>query len=170
MVKKDTPRGLGGWLILLGIWIVFAMWVEWVGYLRISIPMFSYPITELFSSSSNYYDPFFGVLVVSRLIITTLQLLVSIYLIYLYFAKKQLFPKILMVVLVANPVLHLYRGWSKSVSHPEEAVFSLTIVLSICTGLIICAIWIPYLIRSKRVKATFINKICSKSRAGSLCV
>ena len=90
---KDYLKGLGGWLILVGIGVV-------INPIRDAFDIFSlYQSTFydgtwqlLTSEASNYYVPYHGAVSIFYLVASLLLLFASIYMVTLFFRKHKWFP------------------------------------------------------------------------------
>lgn len=80
------------------------------------------------------------------IIFSMAYLAATIFLIHLYFAKRKAFPRLAITYMVCNAILMLLAF--------VMGDSTLRTALSACVQ---AAIWIPYLLLSKRVKATFKN-------------
>ena len=151
-------KGLGGWLILIGFGLI-------IGPLRqinaLSTGYKPYINTDLFekltSPSSASYIPNFNILFYAEIIVSIFLILLSLYLLFLFFAKKKNFPKnyifISLFVILYIPV----DAFLVSTIVPNAKVFDGEIVKSFFQTLISGAVWIPYMMKSERVKNTFIE-------------
>lgn len=163
-VKTQTDQqltGIGGWLILVAIALIGSI-------IRITITLyqtfetFSYPIEQIadyFSISSSAFFTF----LLFEAISNSLFWLFTLYLTYLFFKKDYRVPKYFIFWCVINLiVLVIDGGISNSLGFPEDLTGSTKEVIR---QSVYCAIWIPYFLRSVRVKNTFVhNKPSTESR------
>jgi hypothetical protein len=145
--------GLGGWLILVQI----TLWLSLLGsVLYISnglIPLFEKSVWDSLTSSGT--DPMWGpVLIFEAAGNAMLTVLIAAALVLLY-RKKRSFPRVMLVyygvVLALNAagyaMLHSIDGISDSgLTGPTSKLIR---------NVASCCIWIPYFIRSERVRNTF---------------
>ncbi len=130
------PKGLGGWLVLVGIGLVLGPLVTLGSIFLDWLPA----LNEGRASAHFFY------LVVA---VYTLLIAASVWLILLFFMKKWRFPKYMVFYLVGRFFLSLliyYFAQQESISYSGPA-----------GSFIVAAIWISYLVRSRRVKATFVK-------------
>ena len=98
MAKENVVKsGLGGWLILVGLGVIISPF-----YILTVIPEFL-PIFQ-----DNMYDelvsaaPLFGLFLWTEIVVNLIIFLGSIYLIFLFFAKKTFFPKFIFGLYLAH--------------------------------------------------------------------
>lgn len=156
MTEKQSPKGIGGWLILPAIGIV------------LSIPMLAYTVFSGISSiflsglwphlidpTSDYYLEGAIWLLPCELIGNVLFFLGYCYIAYLFFSKHFSFPKyyisfqLFYVVFLFVDLLAVFF-----VIHVQPDSDDIKELLK---AIIASAIWIPYMLKSVRVKNTFIN-------------
>ncbi len=120
---KKAPTGLGGWLILWGFGMIIAT------------ILFAIQFIQAVQSDASI-----------EMILSAFAVAITLYLIYLYFAKKKAFSKFAITLISLSLLLALFDFLTEPDTFRE---------LFRAFGQ--AAIWIPYLLISKRVKATFIN-------------
>lgn len=156
-VKEPSARRIGGWLLLVAIGLVIGP-MRILDYLFTDyLPLFSNGTWDTLTSvDSEYYIPGIAVLMISELLINVLVIIVSIYLIVLFFKKKSVFPKWYAGLAVFSLVFILLDAYSFSLLVPEIEMFDADTVKEISRSLISCLIWAPYLLISSRAKETFV--------------
>jgi hypothetical protein len=87
----------------------------------------------------------------------SLMILASLYLIYLFFTKKSFFPKLYIWTLVFSLIFIPLDAILVSSIFPNIEVFDAETMKEIGRTVIVSLVWIPYMLISKRVKATFVN-------------
>ena len=158
MTDNNEYKGLGGWLILLGLGVV-------VGPARISLevlPMFYGIFTDgtfevLTTPGTEYYHAMWGPLLVFEFVFNSLMILASLYAIYLFFSKHYLFPRVYIVIIIVSLVFIPFDAWLASFVLPDEPMFDPDTTQEFLRSVIATVIWIPYLINSKRANATFVE-------------
>jgi hypothetical protein len=151
--QNDGPKGLGGWLILVGFGIIAGPVFKTFILISIYIPIFtSGQLSGLMKS-----DPGLGGLIQFEAIGHILLLAASLYLAFLFFSKKLQFPKwfitftLIALTFVAIDTL-IAPLVTSALSYSEPQHFK-----DLAQTAVSAAIWIPYMLRSKRVKNTFVN-------------
>jgi hypothetical protein len=98
-ILENEPRGLGGWLVLVGIGTVISPFAQGLSLYRDSwLPLKDAAYVELMNPSSASFIPYLKSLVIFETVMSIILLLASIWMIYLYFAKHRLFPKVFLAV------------------------------------------------------------------------
>jgi hypothetical protein len=153
--KKNGSNkiGLGGWL---SVWLILTC----LGLIRfihdIDLHMFS-DSEALTKSDSEYYHPLWKPLLIFEYVLQFLNPLSFIVLIFIYARKSRFFPKTVIIIYAANLVLVLLdtitgmllaKSVNLALQFPWKEVFR---------GLFAVCVWIPYFLKSERVKSTFVK-------------
>jgi len=151
-------KGLGGWLILVGLGVVIGPIRMLVQTAPIYLPIFSDGTFGILTNpDSDYYIPYIGAYIVGEVICNAIILLASIYLIYLFFTRHYLFPKFYILIVAGSVIFILFDAWIGTFFFPDEPLMDEEIAREFGRVLIGALIWIPYMLVSKRVKLTFIE-------------
>ena len=154
----DDMVGIKGWLILVAIGVVIAP------FRLIAFMLNTYP--ELFTTDAwqsltsqfgDYYHPYWEPLLLSEMLFNTLITLASLYLIVLFFKKKAQFPKWYIGIAVSSLIFIVADAFAIRMIIPDAPVFDGETRLEIIRGVLTVAIWVPYMLISERVKATFVR-------------
>ncbi len=160
MTDNNDLKGLGGWLILVGLGIVISP----IGLLATLVPRYK-PIFEdgtweaLTTAGSEVYNPYFSSLLVGEITVNTIIVAASIYLIYLFFSKHYLFPKLYIGIIGASLIFILLDAWLVTKVFPGEPMFDPETTKEFMKSLFPGVIWIPYMLVSKRVRVTFVESM-----------
>ncbi|MCK4816985.1 DUF2569 family protein, partial [bacterium] len=88
MSDQDNLKGLGGWLILVGIGVVIGPFRLGYEYGPIYYSIFTDGTFEILTTAgTEAYNSLWAPLLIGEAIYNTLMLFASVYLIYLYFMK-----------------------------------------------------------------------------------
>jgi len=156
-------KGLGGWLILVGIGVVINP-IFLLVTLYSSIPLFSDGSWEALTTiGQETYHPLWGPLIIGEIIYNLVMLALTIYLIYLFFSKHYRFPKFFIAIIVASLIFILLDAWIVTLILPSRPILNQETINEIARAFGAGIIWIPYMLVSKRVKATFVEKMPNKS-------
>jgi|GEM_PF-2822328 len=94
MSDEKELKGLGGWLILVGIGVVLGPIRLLAVFLPLYFPMFSDGTwAALTTPSSEVYTPYFGTMLIAEMCFNSLMLLACLFLVFLFFTKKPSLPK-----------------------------------------------------------------------------
>ncbi|MGD8576108.1 MAG: DUF2569 domain-containing protein, partial [Thiohalophilus sp.] len=94
-----------------------------------------------------------------------LMAIASLVLIYLFFKKHFLFPKVYIALALLTLVFIPLDSWLVTFIMPNEPVFDPDTTKEFARSLVSSMIWVPYMLVSKRVKATFVENT-STDRSG----
>jgi len=156
-------KGIAGWLILVLIALLATIGFQLYN-IYIEAQLFSDGTVDFLSDpSSGTYIPAYGGFIKFELIMSIMLVVAAGYLVHLFFKKNSRFPKYYVVFLVASAVyVSLDYGMLSLMTVPVEARKIIEDAMSeqgtaIGRAFISALIWGSYMMKSKRVKATFIN-------------
>ena len=157
MVNKKL-EGLGGWLILVGLGVIFAP-------LRIAtqmLPIYSNMFADgtfavVTTPGTETYNPYWRAILLGEITINIGLLLVWLYICFLFFSKKTVFPKWFITITLFTLCFIVTDAFAIKMVLPEQPVFDAETLKELIRSLISSCIWVPYMLVSKRVKATFVN-------------
>ena len=163
MADNDESKGLGGWLILVGIGVTLAPIRMLITYIPAYKTLFEDGTWDaLTTAGSQGFNPLFAAFLIGEISYNFIIVIASIYLIYLYFSKNYLFPKLYIAILTVSLLFIPLDAWIVTKLLPGESMFDPETIKEFGRTLISAIIWIPYMLISKRVKATFVEKIPDK--------
>lgn len=161
--SRKSLEGLGGWLVLVVIGLFIATSFQVYGAYQ-SVTMFSDGTVQFLSNpASEVYIPNYGGLLKFEFIAEIFFLMAGIYLIWLFFKRDRKFPKYYIWFLVASAVyVVLDYILIASISAAPEVQQLLDTALTEQIGeigrtVISSVVWGSYIMKSRRVKATFIE-------------
>jgi preprotein translocase subunit SecG len=145
-VRRDLS-GIGGWLLLVAIALLFAPLAD---------------AGRIYSDLSTLYGSGFGQLMsdhpgatqlmVSQIVADSIFLICLVALNYLFYRKNKKFPRMMIVFLCVHGLYILFR------SHASDVLLGTHgFAASAASVAASASIWISYLASSKRVKATFVD-------------
>ncbi|MES2820995.1 MAG: DUF2569 domain-containing protein [Pseudomonadota bacterium] len=162
-MSNNELKGLGGWLILVGIGVVVSPFRLAYAYGPLYYSIFTDGTFQvLTNSASEAYHPLWGPLLVAEALYNSLIVLASVYLIYLFFSKHYLFPRLYITIVGVSLVFIPLDAWLGSFVITDEPMFDPATAQEFFRTLISGVIWIPYMLLSKRVKATFVENMPNK--------
>jgi hypothetical protein len=163
MTDNNELRGLRGWLILVGIGVVLSPFRLALGYVPAYYSIFTDGTFQILTSAdSAAYHPLWGPLLVGEVLFNSGMMLISAYLIYLFFSKHYLFPKLYISVVGASLIFIPLDAWLGSFVITDEPMFNHATAKEFFRVLVVGIIWVPYMLLFKRVKATFVEKMPGK--------
>lgn len=158
MTEEKNLEGLGGWLVLVGLGIVISP----LRIIGMVFPIYS----EIFSNGSwevlttpgtEAYNPLWAPILYGEMAINGALVLVWIFVAFLFFSKKNAFPKWYIGMLLFTLAFILVDALAIKAMLPNEPIFDPETTKELGRSLIASLIWIPYMLVSKRVKATFVK-------------
>ncbi len=154
--KPDGPIGIGGWLILpvIGLF-VFPVRVL-VSLATDYVPIFQDGIWgNLTTRGSEVYHALWAPVIIGEIFCNVGFLLFDLVLLYLLFTKSHRFPKAFIVFTVAN-LAFIVGDAAIAWQIPAVAARGLEGFGSeAARALVVVAVWVPYMLVSKRVRNTF---------------
>ncbi len=158
MTDEKKLEGLGGWLILVGLGIIAS---------PIKISAQIYPVySKLFTGGSwaalttpgtEAYHPLWAPILISEISINVALALTWLFIAFLFLTKKRLFPKWYIGILVFTLAFMLVDAVAIKAVLPNEEIFDPDTIKELARTLVTMLIWVPYMLMSKRVKATFVK-------------
>lgn len=159
MENENDLKGLKGWLIIVGLGVVFSPIRLLITLLPVYIPIFEDNVwATLTTPGSEVYHPFWEPLLVGEIIYNSVLITMSVYLIYLFFTKHHLFPKLYIVIVVASLIFIPLDAWIVTFILPDAEMFDPATIKEFTRTIISVVVWVPYMLFSKRVAATFVKK------------
>jgi len=164
-------EGLGGWLAILQIFL-YISFVPLVLQLLIANSAMHGEFWPMFAQeTSEYFVPEWRDFVRYGVYGSLVQMGALLYVLYLFYGKKRVLPKIMIGYLVLVFLLNLgdlyllgrAQEAFSAVGVPEAAAVQPTetdeqeSVRTFIRSLVGCAIWIPYFLKSERVENTFVR-------------
>jgi len=151
-------QGIRGWLILVAIGIVLSPFKILALIYTTYINIFTQGTwLNLTTPGTDAYDPLWAPIIIGELTINTSLTFVWIYIAVIFFSKKRVFPKWYIGIMIFTLIFILLDAIMVKAVLPDEAIFDPDTVKNLTRTAIAALIWIPYMLISKRVKATFIH-------------
>ena len=157
-LPTNKLQGLDGWLILVGFGLILGL----IKVIAFVISTFM-PVIEgdflatLANPNAPEFIPNFALLFYAELMVNTFLILMLIYLLYLFFKKKKSFPKNYIFISLFAIIVIPVDAYLVSVVIPNEKIWDAETLKSFIQTLLSGAIWIPYMLKSQRVRNTFIE-------------
>ena len=158
MTEEKSLEGLGGWLILVGLGIIVAP----IRIVAIMLPLYSEIFSDgaweiLTTPSSEAYNPLWAPILIGEIVINGGLVLSYLFMAFLFFSKKKVFPKWFIGILVFTLVFILVDALAMKIVLPNDPIFDPDTTKEFARSVIGTLIWVPYMLKSERVKATFVN-------------
>ncbi len=158
VAEEKKLEGIGGWLVLAAIGLMIAPIRIAYGLLSDVVPAFTGGAWEkLTTAGSPAYHPLWAPLLITETAGNILFILFPLAILFFFFRKKRCAPLLMIIFLLSNlafvAVDYLMAMRIPIVAAmPDESTPTEIIRLAVA-----CAVWVPYFLRSKRVKNTFVK-------------
>lgn len=156
--KRIAYEKIGGWLILIGIGITISPF-----YILFTIFTQNYFDHSLWinitSASSANYNPVLAISFLIELLINIVSFVFTILLLVLFYKRRSSFPRLVIIFYVFN---FLFMAVDAAVISSLGILNDTALMDSykaIGKSFITMVIWVPYFLKSDRVKETFVNMI-----------
>ena len=161
LVAATHPElsGLGGWLILVGIGIIIRPLVLIYKFIKVYPSMFDGRVWDAMSDPTGVlYKPALTPVVIAEVFSNVALIIMNLLMVFLFFKRRRTYPMTFIVFLAATLIVLIGDHMLVvGVLHSSTASSSAQAVRLILQAAVAAAIWIPYMIVSRRVKATFVN-------------
>jgi hypothetical protein len=155
------PVGIGGWLLLPALGLIASPLLMAFGFYRDLLPALMPDVwNSLTDPRSAAYNSLWGPLIVYEVLINVALFVFTVWLLWQFFSKSQRAPKLFVIWLaaIAGTQIIDYLLSSQIPMVADKAVDAAD-VKGLVRSIVNAAIWIPYFIRSERVKNTFIERV-----------
>src|SRR5882672_9723826 len=158
LAAEQHPPQIGGWLIVIAIGLVISLLQNLNGVFRSLAPLRAPVWARLTDPSSPRYHPYWRGALIYEAVAACLYLIMNLIAIILFFGKRRLFPILTVVFIPSIFILGLVDHYLGSLipavaASPVHAKGAYVLAAKF----VALHVWIPYLLVSKRVKATFVR-------------
>jgi len=158
-VTEENPlKGLSGWLILVGIGIVLSPLIIIASIFPTYLDIFTSGSWEVLTTpGSEVYNALWAPILLGEIFINGALVIAWVFIAFLFFSKKIVFPRWYIAVLLFTLVFVVVDALATKAVIPNEPVFDPDTIKEFARSLVATLIWVPYMLVSKRVRATFVN-------------
>ena len=156
-IPGSAPSGIGGWLLLLAVGVCLSpirIGAEIVRGLR---PLEAATWHAVTTPGTRAYHPLFGPLIVGELVVNVVLLVWAVALVYLFFTRRRAFPVAMIAFLIARVVAQVADAGVALMIPAAAARMGPATYGGIASGVLVALVWVPYLIKSRRVELTFVR-------------
>ena len=158
LVEDYQLQGLGGWLILIAIGLcispfirIFTIGQNWDGY-------FSNQVWQTVAMpQGKSYDPLYGPLLIFELLGNIFMFGLNLLLLCLFFSKRRPFPSLFIVLILCQVVFVILDDVGCALIPALQSNATVNDHAEAFRAVIYASIWVPYIMKSRRVKDTFIR-------------
>jgi hypothetical protein len=148
---------IGGWLIIVAIGLILAPIRLLVVLFKDLLPVLSTEAwSRLTTPGTEAYHPLWAPLLLFEIIGNCLFILFPIIIAFFFFQRRRFVPTLIIVLLLANLVFVTIDYFAADLIPFVAAQGDTGSLAELIRVLVASAIWVPYLLVSKRVKATFV--------------
>lgn len=161
---SDEPQldldgaGIGGWLILVAIGLVITP------FMLFQTLMLTYKDAivdgmwaTITSAAPGTYHPLLAPLIGAEIVFNVAMFSVWTFMIYLFFAKKKVFPKWYVCAHIITCVFLIGDAIVVKIVRPDMPAIDPEMAREIGRSVFAVCVWVPYMLMSKRVRKTFRN-------------
>lgn len=153
----EGPRGIGGWLVLVAIGLVARPVVSVVSLVRIAPALSADAWAGLTAPGSAAYHPLWAPLLLFEVAANVALAVADMLLAVLFFQRRRAFPRGFIALLAAQVAIALVDLAATAVVPGDEAGSLAAQARLAASTLVASVAWIVYLLRSRRVKLTFVR-------------
>jgi hypothetical protein len=155
-IEQDL-KGIKGILILLAIGVVISPFKLLPSYFEAINTSFKARTWSLiFNTDIDPIARAYNQVLAFELMGLMLLILAMFVQIYLFFSKHYLFPRVFIGILVSNTLFYCSINYLLLLIDPTNVQASKDMTQTLIQNSIPVCVWIPYMLKSKRVKATFV--------------
>lgn len=157
-ISTDGPVGLAGWLVIVCIGLIATPLRLSYFLLQTYPPIFRDGTWDaLTTPGTESYHPFWAPLLLGEITVNLAMIAMSIYLLYLFFRHSARFPKLYILLLGGSLFFILIDAFAAQVVLPNQPLMDAETGGEFGRSAIVAAIWIPYMLKSRRVRNTFVR-------------
>ena len=156
--RKAVKSGIAGWLIIVAIGLAIIPLLMFFQLPKDYVPLFNDGTYNLLTSvDSRLYHPLWRFVIWLEIAINTILFFAFIYLNFLLYTKNVLFPKLFICTACAFVLLIVLSAITFKLLLPTAPLLNADIIRALLAATLCASIWVPYMLLSKRVKATFVR-------------
>jgi hypothetical protein len=158
MSEEKNLQGIGGWLILVAVGIVFTPIKKIMIKINLYPEIFSTGVWEDLTTQGNEaYSPLWAPSIIGEVLFSCGLIIVLLYMAYLFFTKSRNFPKWFVVIAIINVQFIAADAFIINMFLPSQSIFDPETIREFLRSVVTLVVWVPYMFVSKRVRATFIK-------------
>ncbi len=160
MANDKNLNGLSGWLILVGLLVVVSPFAHSYKFYRIYSDIFTTDTwATLTTVGSALYNPNWKPLILTEVFLNSGLVLMEAIIAILFFSRHKSFPKLYIGTLIYALLITTFDPLAAQYFLPNIKTDYKDSISSIIKSSLYIVILTPYVLRSQRVKATFVNSM-----------
>lgn len=158
-IKTNSKyQGIGGWLTLVALGLLVTPVMLAFHLLGTYLPILTDGTLQTLSDpNSTAYHPLWVPLITFEIVGNLLMFLGYCYLIYIFFKRSKTFPKSYIFLSVAALIFVVVDFFAADLIPAVAEQDDSEMLEQLIRAAIGCAVWVPYMLKSERVKATFVE-------------
>ncbi len=157
-MNEKNLEGIGGWLYLVAIGIVISPFKIIVMIFPTYYNLFRDGSWKVLTTpGSEAYNPLWAPVLIAELSVNIALVALWIYIACIFFTRKKVFPKWYIGMLIFSVAFIIMDSYALKLVLPNEPVFDPQTLKEFMRGVVAVLIWVPYTLKSKRVKLTFVR-------------
>lgn len=154
--RKPVKSGIAGWLIIVAIGLAIMPLLMFFQLPKDYVPLFNDGTYNLLTNvDSRLYHPLWRFVIWLEIAINSILFFVFIYLNFLLYTKRAIFPRLFICTACAIVLLIVLSAITFKLLLPTAPLLNADIIRALLAATLCASIWVPYMLLSKRVKATF---------------
>lgn len=155
---EKTLEGLRGWLILVGLGVVLSPFIIATNVVKVFTEISPSDVWKALTSPDGAaYHALWAPLLISEFVANSALILAWGYIAFLFFSKRRIFPFWFIAAHVATVFIIVIDTMAVHYILPEMPRFDPETLQKFLRPIVALSIWAPYMLMSKRVKATFVR-------------
>lgn len=156
--RKPVKSSIAGWLTIVAIGLATVPLLMLFQLPKDYVPLFNDGTYNLLTNEdSRLYHPLWRFVIWLEIAINIILFFVFIYLNFLLYTKKALFPTLFICTACAIVLLIVLSAITFKILLPTAPLLNADIIRALLAATLCASIWVPYMLLSKRVKATFVR-------------
>jgi hypothetical protein len=148
---------IGGWLILAAIGLILTPIRIFVTVAKDLVPAFSSDVwPRLTTPGTEAYHPLWAPLLIFEMVGNCLFILFAIVIVIFFFQRRIFGPKLIIIFLLSNLVFVATDYFVADLIPFVASQEDIGSLMELVRVSVVCLIWVPYFLVSKRVKGTFV--------------
>jgi len=153
----SEPVGIGGWLIVVAIGVFVSPFRVLASFVKTLTPIVRDGVwSALTTPGSSAYQPMWAPLIVYELLGNFGLLLAYVGLLVLFVKRSTKFPRLFIWIAALTFPFLVIDVWLSSFVLTDQSALDPGTVRGLATSIGTFAIWVPYMLLSRRVRNTFI--------------
>ena len=155
------PMGINGWLLLPALGLIGTPFVIAFGFYKDLLPVLTSNVWNAVTGpNSAAYNALWGPFIIYAVLVNIALFILTLWLSWIFFTKSRRAPKLFIIWLAALAGAQLLDHlFTSQIPALADRPFDPADVTDLVRSIVSAAIWIPYFLRSERVKNTFIEPV-----------